>query len=190
MTDVKRKWNECLTILRDNLTASAYQTWFAPITPLSFVNNVLVLQVKSQFIAQYIEENYIPLLSPTIRRVFGQQTCLEYRVLIDSTSGAGSTIPSTGSNKTPVSFIEAQTKHEPKEAFDTQLNDAYTFDTFIAGEPNKLARVVGLAISKQPGYTAYNPLFIYGGSGVGNFTLDGLNTIKYWQITPRTFSLA
>jgi len=167
MTDVNRKWQQCLTILRDNMTASAYQTWFAPIVPLSYINNVLVLQVKSQFIAEYIEENYIPLLSTTIRRVFGPQTCLEYRVLIDSTSGAGSTIPSNGSYQQASSVVEKQIKHEAREAFDTQLNDSYTFDTFIAGEPNKLARVVGLAISKQPGYTAYNPLFIYGGSGVG-----------------------
>lgn len=47
------------------------------------------------------------------------------------------------------------------------LNDLYTFDSFIAGEPNKLARTAGLAVAKQPGYTAFNPLFIYGGSGVG-----------------------
>lgn len=167
MTEVTRRWQQCLTILRDNLTASAYQTWFAPIVPLSYVNDVLILQVQSQFIAQYIEENYISLLSTAIRRVFGQQTCLEYRVLIDSTSGAGSTIPSSGSKKPASVVLDAQVKQTSREAFDTQLNDTYTFDTFIAGEPNKLARVVGLAIAKKPGYTAYNPLFIYGGSGVG-----------------------
>ncbi len=166
MTELNKKWQECQTILKDNLTPSAYQTWFAPIAPLSFTNNVLVLQVKSQFIAEYIEENYIPILSPTIRRVFGPQTCLEYRVLMDSTSGAVSTIASPGSHvETPV--IHRSEAQEVKEAFDTQLNPSYTFENFIAGEPNKLARVAGLTIAKQPGYTAFNPLFIYGGSGVG-----------------------
>ena len=150
----------------DNLTPSAYQTWFAPLVPISFENNVLVLQVKSQFIVEYIEENYIPVLSPTIRRVFGPNTCLEYRVLIDANSGAGSNIPSS-SRSTAADALTQAPKQEFREAFDTQLNPSYTFDNFILGEPNKLARVAGLTIAKQPGYTAFNPLFIYGGSGVG-----------------------
>ena len=96
MTELQQKWAQCQTILADNLTSSAYQTWFAPIIPLQFENGILVLQVKSQFVAEYIEENYIQLLSATILRVFGQGTHLEYRVLIDSTSGAATMLPSNG----------------------------------------------------------------------------------------------
>ncbi len=166
MTELTQKWQQCQLLLHDNLTASAYQTWFAPIMPLSYEDNVLTLQVNSEFVVEYIEENYISLLSSAIRRVFGNSTRLEYRVLIDSVSGAGSTIPSPGSSQSkPV--VAKDVVREPREAFDTQLNETYTFDTFIAGEPNKLARVAGLTIAKQPGYNAFNPLFIYGGSGVG-----------------------
>ena len=165
MTELTQKWQQCQLLLHDNLTASAYQTWFAPIMPLSYEDNVLTLQVNSEFVVEYIEENYISLLSSAIRRVFGNSTRLEYRVLIDSVSGAGSTIPSPGSSQSkPV--VAKDVVREPREAFDTQLNETYTFDTFIAGEPNKLARVAGLTIAKQPGYNAFNPLFIYGGSGV------------------------
>lgn len=166
MTDLTRSWHQCQELLRDNLTASAYQTWFAPVVPLHFENNVLTLQVNSQFIVEYIEENYISLLSMVIRRVFGSSTQLEYRVLIDSVSGAGSTIPSPGSSQSKPMAVQNIVR-EPREAFETQLNEMYTFDTFIAGEPNKLARVAGMTIAKQPGYNAFNPLFIYGGSGVG-----------------------
>ncbi len=122
-----------------------------------------MLQVKSQFVAEYIEENYIPLLSAAIIRVFGQGTRLEYRVLVDSTSGAGTTLPSSGApaSARPIQQPAASNNDLPS------LNELYTFDSFVAGEPNKLARTAGLAISKQPGYTAFNPLFIYGGSGVG-----------------------
>ncbi len=166
MLTLKELWAQCQTILADNLTSSAYQTWFAPIVPLQFAEGVLVLQVKSQFVAEYIEENYIPLLSAAIIRVFGQGTRLEYRVLIDSTSGAGTSVPSAGS---PAQAANAQfiAGEQAAANFDSQLNSLYTFDSFIAGEPNKLARTAGLAIAKQPGYTAFNPLFIYGGSGVG-----------------------
>lgn len=169
MNDLTQQWQQCQKILSDNLTGSAFQTWFAPIVALSYTNQVLVLQVKSQFIAEYIEENYIHLLSRVIFHVFGPDTRLEYRVLIDSTSGAGSNIPSSGAS------VESQRKDQrPAEIhqddnyhFDSQLNQQYTFDTFVGGEPNKLARTAGLAIAKSPGYTAFNPLFIYGGSGVG-----------------------
>ena len=163
-TELQQKWAQCQTILADNLTSSAYQTWFAPIIPLQFENGVLVLQVKSQFVAEYIEENYIQLLSATIIRVFGQGTHLEYRVLIDSASGAATMLPSAGAQAhvNPINNAPKQ-----PDSFDSQLNTFYTFDSFVAGEPNKLARTAGIAIAKQPGYTAFNPLFIYGGSGVG-----------------------
>ena len=169
MQNLQQQWAQCQTFLADNLTTSAYQTWFAPIVPLQFAQGVLVLQVKSQFVAEYIEENYIPLLSAAIIRVFGQGTRLEYRVLIDSTSGAGTMLPSKqqsapiGANASVVGMPNPQAAN----ALDPQLNTRYTFDSFIAGGPNKLARAAGVAVSKQPGYTAFNPLFIYGGSGVG-----------------------
>ena len=160
--NLQQQWAQCQTILADNMTGTAFKTWFAPIVPLQFADGVLVLQVKSQFVAEYIEENYIPLLSSAIYRVFGHGTRLEYRVLIDSTSGAGTSLPSAGQGQTAVMGTQPQVAH-----FDSQLNALYTFDSFIAGEPNKLARTAGVAIAKQPGYTAFNPLFIYGGSGVG-----------------------
>lgn len=165
--DLQQKWTQCLTILSDNLTSSAFQTWFAPIVPLQFSEGILVLQVKSQFVAEYIEENYIPLLSAAIFRVFGQGTKLEYRVLIDSTTGAATLLPSNGAPQT-AKVAQTNTLMQPAaNSLDPQLNISYTFDSFIAGEPNKLARAAGVAVAKQPGYTAFNPLFIYGGSGVG-----------------------
>ena len=164
---IQQQWAQCQTILADNLTASAYQTWFAPIVPLQFAEGVLVLQVKSQFVAEYIEENYIPLLSAAIIRVFGQGTRLEYRVLIDAASGAGTMLPSAGAPARSVSTNQWGTPVVASNEDLPKLNELYTFDSFIAGEPNKLARTAGLAVAKQPGYTAFNPLFIYGGSGVG-----------------------
>lgn len=170
MTELNQKWQECQQMLADNLKPSAYQTWFAPVMPVSYENGCLVLQVKSQFIVEYIEENYIDLLSRVIFHIFGMGTRLEYRVLIDPISGAGSTIASPGTDienlrKSQQSQTSAQADNGYH--FDSQLNDTYNFATFIAGEPNKLARAAGAAVAKEPGHTAFNPLFIYGGSGVG-----------------------
>ena len=180
---IQQQWAQCQTILADNLTSSAYQTWFGPIVPLQFAEGKLVLQVKSQFVAEYIEENYLPLLSSAILRVFGQGTQLEYRILIDSQSGAATNLPSAGT-QTQVQPMPANQMMATTD-FESQLNLLYTFDSFIAGEPNKLARTAGLAISKQPGYTAFNPLFIYGGSGVGKTHLANAIGLQVKALHPQ-----
>ena len=161
-------WAECQQVLRDNLTPTVYMTWFAPIQALSFENDVLVLQVKSQFIVEYIEENYLALLSKVLFRKFGPQTKLEYRVQIDSRTDAGVYIPSDVSQApavAPVLLQQPDLKDEPD--FNSQLNPLYTFDTFVQGEANILARTVALSIATLPGRGSFNPMFIFGGSGVG-----------------------
>ena len=161
-------WGECQQMLRDNLTPTVYMTWFAPIQALSYENDVLVLQVKSQFIVDYIEENYLPLLSKVLFRVFGPQVKLEYRVQMNSQTNAGVNIPSDVSH-TPVvpQMLMQQSTLQEEPEFNSQLNPAYTFESFVEGEPNKLARTVGLSVSVQPGRGSFNPMYIYGGSGVG-----------------------
>jgi chromosomal replication initiator protein len=158
-------WAECQQILKDNLSQSAYQTWFAPIEPIQWEDNMLVLQVRSQFIVDYIEDNYLDILSRVLRKVFGSQVQLEYRILM---AGSSIDIPSDStklSNTKPMSV--SQSAVEIATEWDSHLNPQYTFDNFIKGEPNKLARAVAVEIAKSPGKTIFNPLFLYGGSGVG-----------------------
>ena len=163
LTDPHILWQQCIDLLRPNISSIAFNTWFAPLEVIDYSNEVLVLRVKSQFVVEYIEDNYIDLLSRAIRRVFGEKTRLEYRVLIDSASGAGVTYPSTTRPQSPVASMG-----QPTEAqWDSQLNRQHTLDSFIAGESNRLARTAAIAIAKDPGRTAFNPFFIYGGSGVG-----------------------
>ncbi len=162
--DIQIQWSKCIDILRDNMSSSAFNTWFAPLEVVDYADEVLVLRVKSQFVVEYIEENYIDLLSRAIWRVFGENTRLEYRVLIDSTSGAGATYPSTTATRSP---LNAGERTFVDRNWDSQLNEQYSFNSFIQGESNRLARTAALAIAKDPGRTSFNPLFIYGGSGVG-----------------------
>ena len=163
--DINILWSQCQQILRDNLSQSAYQTWFAPILAVQWQDNVLVLQVKSQFIVEYIEENYLDILSRVLRKVFGAKIQLEYRVMM---AGSSIDVPSTPVNKisstsaTPLAVNPVQAND-----WDSQLNTQYTFDNFVKGEPNKLARAAAVEIAKNPGKTVFNPLFLYGGSGVG-----------------------
>ena len=164
--DLNILWSECQQILRDNLSPSAYQTWFAPVSALDLENDVLVLQVKSQCIVEYIEENYLDLRSRVLRKVFGPKIQLEYRIIL---AGSCIDVPSE-----PFREVQPSVKREMPMAvqdtastWDSQLNSQYTFDYFVKGEPNKLARAAAIEIAKNPGKTIFNPLFLYGGSGVG-----------------------
>jgi len=164
--DLNILWAQCQQILRDNLSQSAYQTWFAPVVALQYENNVLVLQVKSQFIVEYIEDNYLDILSRVLRKVFGPSIQLEYRIMV---AGGIIDVPSEPLRE-PVARprSEAYTpQQEVDNTWESQLNPQYTFDNFVKGEPNKLARAAAIEIAKNPGKTLFNPLFIFGGSGVG-----------------------
>ncbi len=177
-------WDKCKDLLRGELTESAFRTWFAGIEPLSFENGVLKLQLQSQFVAEYIEDNYSSLLGRVLFRVCGPGTRLEYRIPIDSTSGIGITTYSQGVEQEKLLLARppqspasvAKQMQEPQlPQLDSRLNPSQTFDSFVQGEVNRMARTVALSVARNPGKTAFNPLFIYGGSGVGKTHL--LNAI-------------
>lgn len=194
MTEPLQKyWESCLEMLRAELSETVFNTWFRPIVPVSFEDKKLVLQLLSDDVRRYIEENYIQQFARVLFRVFGMGIQLEYRVLIDSHSGADTQV---GSDR----FQQENTKMEvfasnPQGSFapadqqlpelDSRLNSNYTFETFVQGDCNKLVRSVGLTAAKNPGKTTFNPLFIYGGSGVGKTHL--LNAIgnQVKQLYPR-----
>ena len=167
MIDINKYWQNCLDIVRDNLSESAFRTWFKPIVPLSFENNVLTLQIPSQFFFEYIEENYIDLLGKALMRIFGTQVQLEYKVLVDSANKVATTIPSNNISEPANVVVSPYDNRVQLPELDPQLNPMCTFQTFVEGESNKLARTAGISIAENPGKTIFNPLFVYGGSGVG-----------------------
>jgi len=182
-------WNKCLSVIRDNISEASYNTWFAPIVALKFENNVFVLQVPSQFFVEYIEEKYIDLLRMTLFRVAGQGTRLEYRVLIDKSSDKATQIPSTneqikskqlGSGNNYVSPYHRVQLPE----IDPQLNPSYNFNSLIEGASNKLVRTAGISIANEPGKTIFNPLFVYGQSGVGKTHLANAIGVMTKQLNP------
>ncbi len=181
--NASKYWDKCKTLLKEELTDSAYRTWFSGIIPLRFENGILLLQVQSQFVVEYIEENYSRLLGNVLFRVCGPGTRLEYRIPIDSTSGIGITTYSQGVEKEKL--LQGRPPQQPNPRLqmqepqlpplDSRLNTMQTFDSFVQGEVNRMVRTVAIAVARDPGKTAFNPLFVYGGSGVGKTHL--LNAI-------------
>ncbi len=165
-------WKRCLTLIKDNLSDTAYKTWFAPIVPLQYEDKVLVLQVPSLFFVEYIEEKYIELLRAAIYREFGVGTQLEYKIPIAGETISGtSKIEETSSADSNKAVSRSMSTPYDRAVqlpdLDPQLNSAYTFNNLIEGRSNKLARTAGISIANEPGKTIFSPLFVYGQSGVG-----------------------
>lgn len=173
--DFKILWNNCLNVIRDNISDAAFNTWFAPIIPLNYNDNVLTVQVPSQFFYEYLEEKYIDLIQQTLYREIGEGTILNYRVLVETETNTtvelrGETKIVSGDKnpakkiaiKVPSPFDRVETSE-----FESQLNPKYTFNNFFEGDSNRLARTAAEAVADNPAKTAFNPLFIYGNSGVG-----------------------
>jgi len=185
-------WNNCLRVIKDNLKTETYQAFFEPIKPISVKQNVLTLEVPTQFFYEYIEEHYVDLLKKTIRKELGPDAKLEYSIPIGKRPGTtipgGETAPIRNPPVRPAAespirnpFVVPGLK---KLDIPTQLNQEYSFTNFIEGECNRLARSAGWAIADRPGNTPYNPLFLYGGSGLGKTHLAQAIGIKVKEKTP------
>ena len=180
-------WDRCLVIIKDNVNWRSYQTWFEPVKAVSLNDNILTLQVPSQFFYEWLEEHYVELMGKTIKRVLGREGKLEYRIMMEnanqrnnpaSVQMPGSTYakPSRDNNivemplkindpyniKTPYAIPGLKRVH-----IDPQLNANYTFDNYVEGDCNRVARSAGLHVAQKPGTTSFNPLVIYGGVGWG-----------------------
>lgn len=193
---LEQKWNECLSIIGDNIPATAYNMWFARLKPLEFDNNALWLAVSSQFMLEYIEEHYSDLLFKTINRVFGENTELWYRVTADMTNqltinqSAAHNPSNSSSASTSAPEKQKSTNKAPgrisvaSQDLDPMLHPNYTFNNFIEGISNKLPRAVGENIAKDPDHTIFNPLFVYGASGVGKTHLINAIGLRIKELYP------
>ncbi len=176
-------WNNCLKIIKDNVSRQSYKTWFEPIEPVSIEDKVLTIQVPSQFFYEWLEEHYVSLLRKTIKRELGDDARLEYKIVVENSTGQAKPFTvnypnyNTGKNKNPEVSMPLIVDSSIKNPFvipglkkvnvESQLNSNYNFDSFVEGDCNRLARSAGYAVASKPGGTAFNPLVIYGGVGLG-----------------------
>ncbi len=191
LNDYQTLWAKCLTVIKDIVPEAVFSTWFVPIVPLSYEENKFTIQVPSQFFYEYLEEKYVNVLKVTIHRVIGKGTILNYRVVVDRTTGGTVDYPTENSsiavkkvtpkdaNKAPTPF----TQSAPQD-FDSQLNPKYNFENYFEGISNRLVRIAGESVAKNPGRTTFNPLFIYGPSGVGKTHLCHAVGTKIRELHP------
>ncbi len=176
-------WENCLQIIKDNIPTQSFKTWFEPIIPLRLEASVLTIQVPSLFFYEWLEEHYVGLLRKTVKKHLGDSGRLEYNIVVEKSSSQKpytTNLPSSGNGaegKNQSIPMPVALNKDIKNPFvipglkklqvDPQLNPNYTFENFIEGDCNRLARSAGYAVSAKPGGTSFNPLLIYGGVGLG-----------------------
>ncbi len=179
-------WDNCLKVIRDNVPSISFRTWFEPIVPLKVKDNILTIQVPSPFFYEYLEEQYIDILSKTLRKELGNGAKLEYNVVMENNALSSGIKPYTvkfpGKSKSepknnPVQVSVDDGDIAIKNPFvipgikrlhiDPQLCPDKNFGNFVEGECNRLARSAGMAVANKPGGTAFNPLFLYSDNGLG-----------------------
>lgn len=151
-------WNESLAIIRENINPRSYQTWFAPLKAVSVTDNLIILSVPNKFFCEWLDNHYLTLLKNAVAQVAGQSLAIRYEIMDQQPYSpyAGETFePEITSPKPATPRIE------------TNLNAHYNFENFIVGDGTRFAHAAASAVADSPGSTNYNPLIIYGGTGLG-----------------------
>jgi chromosomal replication initiator protein len=147
-------WDKLKSTLKDQLNPQSFNVWFAPTKALSIENNTLNIEVPNKFFKDWLEEHYREVVSRTLNALAGQGVEVVYII----------------NNNKPVWIDDVPPKNAPqiKEKISGlgALNPKYTFDNFVVGPSNRFAHAASLAVSERPA-EAYNPLFLYGGVGLG-----------------------
>lgn len=167
-------WQVCLDRIQQHTSEEEFAKWFEPLKPISWDGTNLRLKVPDGSHAKHIEENYLKLFSQAIFELFGRQTKLHYAIPSSEEKTAISAnaditaisqhITQTNTSNIPNPFIYPGLK---KIKYPTQLNPKYTFSAHIEGMCNRLARSAGKTVALTPGSSPFNPLYIYGASGLG-----------------------
>nr|WP_321244515.1 chromosomal replication initiator protein DnaA [uncultured Psychroserpens sp.] len=177
-------WDNCLSFIKDNIQPQAYKTWFEPILAVKLTDNALSIQVPSKFFYEWLEEHYVKILKVALTKQLGESAKLVYVIKMENTYGNKQPftekIPSSnrGALKSQDVDVPLNNKNpELKNPFiipgirnvkiESQLNPNYSFENFLEGDSNRLARNAGLAVANKPGGTSFNPLLIFGGVGLG-----------------------
>ena len=172
--DVRRLWEDTLEIVRGELNTPTFKTWFEQTEPLGIDGDTLLVGTRHEYARDWLDKRYSGLLASTVTSVSGVPMRVRFLVADEATTprdnGVQDPTPSTpaapGTGPVVVPNMEAVETQRVKEATDGDFNPKYTFDSFVMGSSNRFAHAAAMAVAESPG-TAYNPLFIYGGVGLG-----------------------
>ena len=177
--EARMVWSRCLEKIQGRVTSLSFKTWFQPIVPLKLADRELTVQVPSQFFYDWVEQHYNALIRESIIDVLGEEATLYYSIAADDESATGTTQlelslqtqsiepTSTATQPLPGQTVRSSIRLSELPLVQSNLNPRYTFENFIKGDSNQLARAAAMAVANNPGGTSFNPLVLYGGTGLG-----------------------
>jgi len=175
--DAASAWSACLASIQTQVPNQSFRTWFEPVKATKLENGELTVQVPSQFFYEWLEEHYNSLIKATISMTLGGDARLTYLVIppdeadIPAEVHPAETVRANNGPVVPLAHAASSFPAEENEVvlppIKTFLNPRYTFSNFIKGDSNQLARAAASAVSNNPGGTSFNPLVLYGGTGLG-----------------------
>ena len=196
MINVAQQWNRCLDVIKANLPAEQFDAWFAPIVAVDhdLENNRVTLRAPSKFFVEQIEGRYLTLLSAALKKVFGENVRLTYKYNV--VGGDDATAIEQSEDNSSVKLKQELKIRSPRVAnpfqqadtlddIDPQLNPKYTFENYCSSISNRLAVSIGQTIADHPEVKTYNPLFVFGTTGVGKTHLLQAIGIKLKEQNPR-----
>ncbi|RKZ32878.1 chromosomal replication initiator protein DnaA [bacterium] len=154
-TDSAGIWQKCLQIIATQINPQSFKTWFDQSKEISLDENKLIIQVKNQFIAEWLATKYNSMILNVV------QTVTEKEMLVSLA------FSKNGNHFEFIHLTRQDTEVSSKAPIQAHLNPRYTFDTFVVGDFNRLAFMSAMAVAESPGKTKYNPLYIQGGVGLG-----------------------
>lgn len=169
-------WAACLETIKDNVPEQTFRTWFEPIRAVGLRDAALTVQIPNRFFYEMLEEHYVAVLRTAIRRELGPSGRLEYQIVVkkaETVDALAQPAGAAGHAPAPSPVNPFAIPGIRKRAFESNLNPEHRFDNYVEGDCNRLARTAGETVAKRPGTSAFNPLVVYGDTGMGKTHLAG-----------------
>ena len=191
-------WNRCLQIIKSNVPEAVFQKWFLPVKPISLVDSALTIKVPSDAHMHHLEEMpLVDILGKTLKRVIGEKAHLFYNIQFVNSTVAYPHQTLEVADNPPIAFPrnERETINPfvipgiQKLTINPNLNPKYSFENFIEGPCNRLARSAGERVASTPGNNPFCPLFIHSGSGLGKTHLSQAIGLRVKQLHPEKIVL-
>ncbi|WP_366923436.1 chromosomal replication initiator protein DnaA [Metallumcola ferriviriculae] len=182
-------WQQALDILETELSKPSFETWLKNTSLASFSGNTAIISVPNEFAKDWLENRYYHLIKSTVELILKETITLRFVL-------PGETLSTTPEKQKTQSLHYKDTEDAENNAHSFHLNQKYTFDTFVIGNNNRFAHAASLAVAEAPA-KAYNPLFIYGGVGlgkthlmhaIGHYVLSQLPTHNVVYVTSEKFT--
>ncbi|HEY8345800.1 MAG TPA: chromosomal replication initiator protein DnaA [Symbiobacteriaceae bacterium] len=163
-TELSQVWQQCLDLLEMQLPKSSIESWLRTTKPVAVLDDTVIIGVQGEFAKDRMEARYGALLQQNLRDITKRNFTLKFVAnpnMIDNPDPVPAAQEVAATTSAPAPHVITPSDNRPKN-----LNPRYTFDTFVVGNSNRFAHAASLAVAESPA-RAYNPLFIYGGVGLG-----------------------